>query len=466
MPRNFPKRVHRALRTWYRQSDEDALTDLLLAHQIKKQHGNAAPRFITNQILMNGLDALESMDAEVAALIKQRFLNEETAREIAYRFNVSPDVIYQRQRMAIGQLARTIWNQELVLRDRQAQRISARLETPTYTRLFGVEENLATLHERLTTDEEPWILAIEGMGGIGKTTLADALARRLAHDTYFRDVAWITVRQRLFRLTGNVELMQEHPTLTLDGLIDRLIEQFELEGLQRRANDEKLSGLKRYLEESRALIVIDNLETITDYRALLPRLRELSGPSKFLITTRYSLQGESGVYIYPLQPLTLEDTAALIRYEAQNQGLLDLAQAPDEVLTTLYEVTGGNPLAAKLIVGKLHTFSLPVVLEGLSEAQGKPIQELLNFLHAEAWDSLNPTARRLMQALLLMPDGGGTLEQLAEATGTTTTEAASALRLLAQRSLITVRGDFTEKRYALHQLTRTFVEHLVTQDEL
>jgi DNA-binding MarR family transcriptional regulator len=103
-------------------------------------------------------------------------------------------------------------------------------------------------------------------------------------------------------------------------------------------------------------------------------------------------------------------------------------------------------------------------LERLTEAQGKPNQDLLNFLHAEAWESLSPTARRLMQALLLMPDGGGTLEQLAEATGTSTTEAASALRLLAQRSLINVKGDLTEKRYALHQLTRTFVERLVTQE--
>lgn len=466
MPQDFPKRIHQALRSWYKQEAENGLTELLLAQEIKKQQENAPPRLISNQILMSGLDRLRTLDTEAVDIIERRFHNTETAREIAYSYNVTADVIYQRQRAAIEQLAHVIWTQELALRDEQVQRISARLEAPTYTRLFGVEENLEVLRERLTHNEEPWILAVEGMGGIGKTSLADALARRLAHEIHFRNIAWITVRQRLFRLTGDVKTASKRPNLTPAGLVDRLLDQFALKSLQRHPPKEKLAGLRSYLKENRALIVIDNLETITDYHALIPRLRELTNPSKFLITTRYSLQGESGVYIYPLKPLSQEATAALIRYEARNQGLLELAQAPEDVLATLYRVTGGNPLAVKLIVGKLHTFSLPVVLERLTEAQGKSVQKLLDFLHAEAWRSLRSDAQRLMQALLLMPESGGTLEQLAAATDSTTSDAAAHLKTLTQRSLVNVQGGLQEKRYALHQLTRTFVERIVTQEGL
>ncbi len=463
MPHDFPKRVHQALRVWYKQGTDNVLGDLLLFDQ-NATPDVTTPRLLSNQVLMNGLDQIKSLDADAADLLERRFLNTETAREVAYSFNVTADVIYQRQRSAIEQLARVIWDQEQVLREQQAQRIEARLDAPTYTRLFGVDENLTTLREHLQTDADPWILAVEGMGGVGKTTLADALVRRLASDIYFRDIAWITVRQRLFRLTGGVEALAERPSLTPAGLVDRLIDQFELETLRRRTAAEKLSGVQRYLRERRSLIVIDNLETIVDYHALLPRIRELVNPSKCLITTRYSLQGEGGVYIFPLQPLSQKHTVALIRYEAQSQGLRDLAQASEDLLTSIHNVTGGNPLATKLVIGKLHTFALPVVLEQLTAAQDKPVQGLLEFLHADAWHTLDRTAQRLMQALLLVPDRGGTIEQLAAATNLTMAETAESLRFLVQRSLVTVKGDIHQKRYGLPQLTRTFVEHLTAQE--
>jgi hypothetical protein len=38
--------------------------------------------------------------------------------------------------------------------------------------------------------------------------------------------------------------------------------------------------------------------------------------------------------------------------------------------------------------------------------------------------------------------------------------------MLTQRSLVNVQGGLQEKRYALHQLTRTFVERIVTQEGL
>lgn len=463
MPADFPNRVHQALRNWHKQEPAGDWGNLLLLDQIQTQEETASFRLVSNQILMHGLDDLKASDSEAVDLLERRFLNAETAREIAYSFNVTDDVIYQRQRTAIENLARVIWKREVELRTQQAQRIEARLDVPTYTRLFGITENLTLLQEKIQSSVEPWIIAIEGMGGVGKTALADALVRQMAAGIHIRDIAWITVRQRLFRLTGEVKTLTERPSLTPEGLLDQLIEQFGLESLQRQQDAEKLPGVKHYLQERRSLIVIDNLETIADYHALLPRLRVLTQPSKCLITTRYSLQGESGVYIFPLQPLSQEDTLALIRYEAQTQGLHDLAQASDDVLTKIYHVTGGNPLATKLVIGKLHAFSLPVVLERLTEAHGKPTQDLLNFLYADAWEMLPPPSRRLMQALLLMPEAGGTLDQLAEATGIQALDAADGLRLLAQYSLVDIKGNFNERRYALHQLTRTFVERIVTQ---
>jgi hypothetical protein len=42
--------------------------------------------------------------------------------------------------------------------------------------------------------------------------------------------------------------------------------------------------------------VIDNLETVADYRTLLPELRKWQGPSKFVITSRLRLLDEPGIF--------------------------------------------------------------------------------------------------------------------------------------------------------------------------
>ncbi|HQE91285.1 MAG TPA: NB-ARC domain-containing protein [Anaerolineae bacterium] len=456
-PADFVKRVHQALKAWHTQSTENMLTDLVLTQQTRIRRNIISPRLLCNQILMYGMDELKSTHREAYELLQRRFLNKETAQEVAYSRNITVDVVYQHQRLALEELAQAIWSQELEARAQQARRIAMRLEFPTYTRLFGVVEKSAELCARLETFHEPWIVALEGMGGVGKTALADALVRTLAHHSHFQDIAWLSARQRLFRSTGMVETLPFVPTLTLTEMVDRLIDQFDLGGLKRQTDKEKFWGLKDYLKSQPCLVVIDNLETIHDYYALIPALRELANPGKFLLTTRYSLRGESGVYLFPLQGLAMADALALVRYEAELQGLTDLATATDDELGSLYTVTGGNPLAIKLIVGQTHTFPLSLIIQRLGASPVDRGMDLLDFIHADAWKMLSSDHRRIMQALTLAPDGGGRLEQLAAASGLPAADAVTCLRTLTSLSLVMTLGGLSERRYALHPLTRTFV---------
>jgi hypothetical protein len=462
MPDGFTKRIHKALRAWHKQHGENVLVDLLLAHRIRTTLDTASPRLITNQVLIEGLDLLKEVNAEAYDLIQRRFLNKETAREVAYSLNVSPDVVYQRQRAAIQQLAQFIWAQEARLRQKQAQRVARRLEPPTYTRLFGIEEKITDVRTILEQDAAPWMLALEGTGGMGKTSLADALVRHLAYGTHFQEIGWVSARRRMFRLPGSIETLPPCPTLTFTEMVDRLIEQFELTNLKRQSDREKQAGLKAYLNARRCLIVLDNLETLPDHHALIARLRELTDPAKFLITTRHSLRGESGVYILRLGGLSREDTFRLIRYEAETQGLTELAQAPEAVLAPIYTLTGGNPLATKLIVGQTHTFALSTVLDRLQTQEQRPVRELLDFIYKDAWHALTPDQRKVMQALLLVPDEGGKIEQIAAASDLSIGETAACLSRLATLSLLTVNGGLDKRRYVLHELTQEFVAQQTT----
>ncbi len=464
MPEGFAKRIHQALRTWYTRHTKDVLTDLLLARQAKANHEVATPRLITNEILMHGLDCLKQTDEEAADLLQRRFLDRETAQEVAYRRNLSADIIFQRQRAAITRLAQVIWGQEVELGQRQMRRIEARLEPPTYNRLFGVTEKVAQVCAQIETASEPWVIALEGLGGIGKTSLADALARELACGVHFYEIGWVSARRRLFRLSGDIETLADRPNLTLAELVDRLIEQFKLTGLQRRSDGEKLAGVRSFLRDQPCLVIVDNLETAADYGALVPELQRLVTPSKFLITTRHSLRDESGVYVVTLRELAQDDTLALIRHEAETRGLHELAVAPEAELIQIYDITGGNPLATKLLIGQIHTLSLPTALNRFRAAKGKPVQDLLTFIYAHAWQALDQDSRRVLQAMLLVTGEGGRLEQIAAAAELDPDDAAACLQRLAALSLVNVGGDLMERRYSLHQLTQTFLSQQSSDD--
>jgi hypothetical protein len=457
MPDGFAKRIHQALRAYHAQHTKNVLDDLLLAHEIETEREVATPRFVTNQILIDGLDCLKQIAEQAADLLQRRFLNQETAMAVAHSHNLSEDIIFQRQRAAISRLAQVIWTQEMELCQRRAWRIEARLEPATYSRLFGVEEKMAQVRAQLETASEPWLLALDGLGGIGKTSLADGLARGLACGRHFHEIGWISARRRLFRLSGDIETLADQPALTLAELVDRLIDQFELAGLRRRSEAEKLAGVKHFLRTRPCLVVIDNLEIAADYRSLVSQLKGLVGPSKFLITTRHSLHDVSGVYTLTLRELSRDDTLALIRHEAETRGLHELADAPETELGQIYDVTGGNPLATKLVVGQIHTLSLPTALRRFSAAKGKSVKELLSFIYDKAWHALDRDARRVLQAILLVTEEGGRLEQIAAASELDEDDTAACLYRLATLSLVNVGGSLQEKRYSLHQLTQTFV---------
>ncbi len=466
MPDGFAKRIHQALRAYHAQHTNNVLDDLLLAHEIETEREVATPRFVTNQILIDGLDCLKQTAEQAADLLQRRFLNQETALEVAHSQNLSEDIIFQRQRAAISRLAQVIWTQEMELRQRRARRIEARLDPPTYSRLFGVEEKMAQVRAQLETASEPWLLALDGLGGIGKTSLADALARGLACGRHFHEIGWVSARRRLFRLSGDIETLADQSALMLAELVDRLIDQFALAGLRRRSDAEKLAGMRDFLRSQPCLVVIDNLETAAEYRSLVLQLRGLVGPSKFLITTRHSLYDVSGVYTLTLRGLSRGATLALIRHEAESRGLHELADAPETELGQIYDVTGGNPLAAKLLIGQIHTLSLPTVLSRFSAAKGKPVEGLLSFIYANVWQTLDRDTRRVLQAMLLVTEEGGRLEQIAAASELDEDEAATCLHRLATLSLVNVGGSLQERRYSLHQLTQTFVARQSSNDSL
>ena len=330
----------------------------------------------------------------------------------------------------------------------------ARLEPRHDQQLFGVATSRARVHALLQAEARPWIIALDGIGGIGKTTLATDLAHEFVESGRFADIGWVSAKQEEFQPGVGIQ-STDRPALDTPALTDALLTQLTDQPPLSASPQEKERVLLHLLKERSYLVVIDNLESALDLDVLTPYLRELANPTKFLLTTRFSLRIQAEVYSHTLSELSEADTLALIRHESNMRGMTELHEATPAELTAIYQVVGGNPLALKLVMGQVGFLPLPQVLANLTEARGKPVDELYTYIYWQAWQLLNPDERQLFLSTPLAPNA--TFDQLALVSALDEEILQAALTRLIEQSLIQVAGDLSERRYRLHRLTETFL---------
>ncbi|MFQ5614318.1 MAG: NB-ARC domain-containing protein [Anaerolineae bacterium] len=443
--------ITQALKAWHRPGAEASPLDYL---QIFQQASGGNPRQTTNEILLDALQALAAEHTEEAELLRLRFLDGMVMHAVANRLNIGEATAYRRQKEAIRQLALILQTREAQARAERRAILEGRLPPPTYVELFGVEGYLAELRGVIASPEPPWLVSIEGMGGIGKTALADALARQIIDRGVFDDLGWVSAKQQDFVPGLGLE-QRDGPAFNEEALIDALLEQFGPAAALAQPPAQKKLALVDLLKKAPHLVVLDNLETAADYQRLLPLLRQLAGPGKFLLTSRHSLQAHPDVFCLNLGELGQADTLRLIRYEANLRRINALERASDAQLELIYRVVGGNPLALKLVMGQMAVLSLSQVLENLRQARGKPIEELYTYIYWQAWHMLDAAGRQTLLVMPLVQDGS--LDQLQVLSQLEIDDLSRTLEQLATLSLVQVSGDLEARRYTIHRLTETFL---------
>lgn len=326
--------------------------------------------------------------------------------------------------------------------------------------LFGVGQDRQQLCSGLEKKEAPWLISIDGIGGIGKSSLAAALAREIIPTQRFYNAAWVSAKQQEFLPHHRLE-PSPGPTLDADALTDSVLEQLA-PGLSLACPaEEKRILLTNLLKKQAYLIVVDNLETVLDYQTLIPFLTQLANPSKFLLTSRHSLHPYPHIFCRTLRELNRADGVALLQYEAKIRGVTALANASEAQLGDIYEVVGGNPLALKLVVGELCVLPLSQVLQNLKQAQSKTIDDLYTFIYWQVWHALDEMSRQVLLAMPLVQ--GGTFDQLIAVSEIEINELIHVLAHLVRLSLVEVGGNIEQRRYRIHRLTETFLLHQVTK---
>ncbi|MFN2167791.1 MAG: NB-ARC domain-containing protein [Anaerolineae bacterium] len=437
------------------------LSHLALFEQARLD-SNGNVRLATNRVLEAALNRLAVRHDREAELLRLRFLNQLPAHAVANRLHAAEATIYRWQNQALDLLAETLLDMERqVLQDRVTV-LESRLEPPSYTRLFGVDEHRARLLDVLLPAEPPWLISVEGIGGIGKTSLVDAVMRAAIRQTLAGDIAWVSARQQRLDLGGRIRDLHT-PALTTERLLEELAIQLLPGTPPFTSQAQAMAALRNRFSERPPIVVVDNLETVHDVETLLPLLRRLAGPAKFLLTTRQSLFAEADMFHFGVPELGLPDALQLIRQEATLRNLPQVAGAADAELSPIFETVGGNPLALRLVVGQVHVHPLDSILDDLQAARGRPIENLYSYIYRQAWDGLSELCRRALLAFPLVPEQGGDQALLAAISGLEQPHLRDALQELVSLNLVDGRGDLSQRRYTVHGLTRTFLMEQVAR---
>jgi WD40 repeat protein/DNA-binding SARP family transcriptional activator len=301
------------------QEDAHRYLMLLLARNGKRTAAlaqyDACRRALANEL---GVEPAE----ETAALYEQIRTNRLQIAD--YRLQIEPD-----------NLQSIIYN--LQLRDWG--------EAPEIDGFYGREDELATL-ECWVVDERCRVVAILGMGGMGKTMLASRLARQIAQ--HYDAVIWRS-------------LLNAPPLVEILRVCILFLSAQQATELPMRL-DEQLTLLLDLLRQQRCLLVLDNCESILqggaragayrpgyeDYGQLIQRMGVSAHQSSLLLTSREQPQGFvllqgnlAPVRSFHLGGLSGDAGQQILR----SRGLADLGQG----MASLIARYSGNPLALKMV---------------------------------------------------------------------------------------------------------------------
>ena len=326
-----------------------------------------------------------------------------------------------------------------------------------YYLLPGRERDLAQLLRVLQDSKGPPVIVIDGLGGLGKTAMAVELSRRALRQNLFEGVVGDSAKQEL--LTGGEIVQVREATLDFNSLLDAIARQLGRWEIPTLKAEEKRAAMIHLLRQHRYLVLVDNLETAENANALVAHLRSFLDGSRAIVTSRKKVRHDF-VRALSLQELDIEDSLFFLRTDAEQRGVQQILEASEEKLGEIHEITGGAPLALKLVVAQARFLDLNLRLRQLRQAGG----DLYPFIFRQSWEQLSPAAQR---ALIYIGRTVVTTVSWEELDSVDVAENEGALveavDQLVAFSLLDVSFVAGKPRYGIHQLTRHFVNSELPQ---
>lgn len=274
--------------------------------------------------------------------------------------------------------------------------------TRRYNRFVGRKDDLKNLHSKVFHPNTT-LVQVDGIGGIGKTTLVHEYCTRLIDDSDkefendFEFIIWMSAKKTIFTPRGTREISQF--LTNYEDVIQEIINFLDIKSsdldTDENSDEEKVTD---FLTEHKVLLVIDNMETLLD-EELISFLEYLPRKSKAVLTTRETISDFQMARV-PLVGLSKEDFEEFIIEEYNRLTGKELPKVFNDELDEIYKYTKGMPLAGTLIANQLsRNVDIRGILNGLSS--GKTYVELLSFCFAGEFERLNDIEKDILYAFSL-----------------------------------------------------------------
>ncbi|MBN3950383.1 MAG: NACHT domain-containing protein [Nostoc sp. NMS7] len=328
---------------------------------------------------------------------------------------------------------------------------------------YGRTRELATLKQWIVNDR-CHLVALLGMGGIGKTALAVKVAEQIQDE--FKYVIWRSLR--------NAPPIKE----LLTDLLQILSNHQEIENDLPKDIDGRVSQLISYLRKSRCLLVLDNIEIILrsgdsagyyregyeDYGEFLKRVGEERHQSCVVLTSREKpkefvlIEGET----LPVRSLQLTGLK-----EAEGREIFRIKEGSfsgsESEWKFLIEHYAGNPLALKIVAGYIYNLfgnSISKFIESLKQ-RALVFDDICDLLDTQ-FNRLSDVEKEIMYWLAIEREPISITElQENILSSALQRKLPKALTSLGQRSLIEKsKANFTQQPVVMEFITERLIEQV------
>ncbi|XP_028548809.1 disease resistance protein RPM1-like [Dendrobium catenatum] len=213
--------------------------------------------------------------------------------------------------------------------------------------IIGIEENRNVIENWLVDNEtSQYVIAVWGMAGVGKTTLATNVYNRQKKNCRFCSFAWISVTQ-----TCNINALLRNIILDLyEGKMEAIPQSFN-------TNDYRhlVQILQGFLHQKRYLIVLDDIWSTEVWTYLKNAFPDCKLGSRIIITTRVydvAINAACKSHIIELEPLQKDEAQRLFCRMVFGEGAIKYPHDLEELTQKFLHKCEGLPLAI-VCIGRL-----------------------------------------------------------------------------------------------------------------
>jgi Flp pilus assembly protein TadD len=250
-------------------------------------------------------------------------------------------------------------------------------------------------------DPRIWIINVHGPGGVGKSALVNWATHELYGTREFEAILQLTAKETM--LTDGGITRYSRSLYSLENLLDHILLLFQEDPNQDFVRKQALA--QELLSAWKTLLVLDNMETVSDGRVLsFVQTLPVSSKTRVVLTSRQRTGGWE--LAMPVTEMTPPEMVEFVKLKSREMN----ADFPtdDATVEKVTEVSGGLPLATQWIIGQYKkTRRLDAALNSM-KSKDSPV---LEFSFRNIWNTLHTDARTIL-ALMSIFDGPTTVQEM------------------------------------------------------